>query len=79
MAVAPKSDHDMLTELHAAVCGVEGKNGLLEKHNKLETDHYKLRDELHQLKWVIWAIIIISGASVGGVKLFDFVARVNGG
>jgi hypothetical protein len=42
MSNNPKSDHDMLVEMHSIVCG-NGNKGLCQKHDELAAAFYKFR------------------------------------
>lgn len=39
----PKTDHDLLTDIHAMVCGVNGDGGCWKREAKLAEEFYKFR------------------------------------
>ena len=66
----PKSDHDLLIEIHTAVCGIDGQNGLLRGHKQLreEFDHFR--------KLAVAVFFFILGSGVLGFtadKLIQFI------
>ncbi len=62
--MTPKTDHDMLVELHTAVCGVDGQNGLLRSHQALKTDYYNFK------RWVMGIIAFLVGSGAIGFGAF---------
>jgi hypothetical protein len=59
----PKTDHDMLIDLHAAICGVNGQDGLLRSHKALKTDFYKFKTCVI----IVFAFLLGSGALGFGI------------
>jgi hypothetical protein len=68
-----KTDHDMIRELYAAVCGVDGQDGLLRSHNELKKDHYKLKGSFWRIIWILTGALLVSG-TFNGIELVKIIA-----
>jgi hypothetical protein len=71
-----KGDHDMIVEMHSALCGYNGKKGLLADFEVLKTKHYRLEGRVSKYFWILTGAALTVGGSIGGVKLYDIIVAM---
>ncbi len=65
-----KSDHDILVEIHAAVCGINGQGGLLREHKKLSEDYYRFK------RYVLITASFLVGSGILGTGIMALIKSV---
>jgi len=75
--MTPKSDHDMIADIHGVIFGVNGQGGLLrqfEEHRKEDKDfregYYAFR-----LAVIVTGALTIGGSGFGFAKLLELIGR----
>jgi len=76
MANEQKTDHDMLVELHTAICGYNGQEGLLKNYAKFKENYYKEKNDhncdYQKFKRCVYMLVsfaVGSGLLGGGIGL----------
>lgn len=73
-------DRELLIQVHTAVCGVDGRGGLMERVEHVEECQEQLSDKLDELntfkvKWATAAVIIVGIASFFSSALSEWIKK----